>query len=231
MSKLIDLVGQKYGRLTVVGKAESRGKSTYWNCICDCGNPLIVEVRGTHLKNGHVSSCGCYRKELRLNNLVGQIFGELTVVERAPNKGDDTYWKCRCSCGKYVEVCACHLTRGETISCGCIRKSLGERLVSEYLTFHNIDFETEVKFADCVDKKALPFDFYIPHHNTLIEVQGEQHYKPIDFAGRGVEWAKEQLKNTQRRDKIKHDYCKAKGINLIYIPYWEYDNIGEILKF
>jgi hypothetical protein len=99
------------------------------------------------------------------------------------------------------------------------------------LTFHNIDFETEVKFADCVDEKELPFDFYIRHHNTLIEVQGEQHYKPIDFAGRGVEWAKEQLKNTQRRDKIKHDYCKAKGINLIYIPYWEYDNIGEILKF
>lgn len=64
MSKCIDLTGQRFGRLTVIARAENyvspRGRpDAQWMCICDCGNRLVV--RGCHLRNGHTLSCGCWQ--------------------------------------------------------------------------------------------------------------------------------------------------------------------------
>lgn len=63
MGKLIDLTGQKFGRLTVIEKAESKGKSSYWLCKCDCGN--YVSVKSWSLRSGRTKSCGCLNNELR----------------------------------------------------------------------------------------------------------------------------------------------------------------------
>lgn len=59
MGKFIDLTGQKFGKLTIINKADKRSSSgsIYWNCKCDCGN--VTVVIGRHLKNGHTKSCGC----------------------------------------------------------------------------------------------------------------------------------------------------------------------------
>lgn len=60
----IDLTGQTFGRLTVVGRAESKQKSARWHCSCVCGGTTTTE--GTNLRKGHTTSCGCYWKEQRL---------------------------------------------------------------------------------------------------------------------------------------------------------------------
>lgn len=65
MSKLINLGGQRFGRLRVLerGKTVSRsedGSVVYWMCKCDCGE--VTEVRSSDLRNGHTSSCGCRKK-------------------------------------------------------------------------------------------------------------------------------------------------------------------------
>lgn len=59
-----DLVGKKYGKLTVISRAEntSSGK-TRWICKCDCGKVKSKPVAGYDLKNGKVRSCGCLYKE------------------------------------------------------------------------------------------------------------------------------------------------------------------------
>ena len=63
MSRIIDLTGQRFGRLTVVGKAPSTNGCTNarWICRCDCGKETIV--RSTSLRQGESKSCGCYRSE------------------------------------------------------------------------------------------------------------------------------------------------------------------------
>lgn len=61
MRKLIDLTGQKFGRLTVIERAKSKGKATCWLCRCDCGNEKTV--RGSHLINKKIFSCGCLNRE------------------------------------------------------------------------------------------------------------------------------------------------------------------------
>ena len=52
-------------------------------------------------------------------NLLGEVYGDLTVIEKAPTKNGKTYWLCKCSCGKEKEVQTCHLRNGSIKSCGC----------------------------------------------------------------------------------------------------------------
>ena len=59
--KLIDLIGQRFGRLTVLQRAESKGGRTYWKCRCDCGNETIVLA--DNLRRGLQKSCGCLYAE------------------------------------------------------------------------------------------------------------------------------------------------------------------------
>lgn len=72
-----DLTNQKFGRLTVISKAEDHiqpdsRRIIRWNCKCDCGNTSIVS--SDHLKRGRIKSCGCLQKEINIknsNNLTG----------------------------------------------------------------------------------------------------------------------------------------------------------------
>ena len=62
MAKLIDLTGQRFGRLTVVERAENGSdKKPRWFCACDCGNRTAVS--GADLRAHKVVSCGCYRNQ------------------------------------------------------------------------------------------------------------------------------------------------------------------------
>jgi len=58
---VIDLIGQKFGRLLVISRVENKGEDTIWLCKCDCGN--IKEIRRRQLISGDTISCGCYHKE------------------------------------------------------------------------------------------------------------------------------------------------------------------------
>jgi hypothetical protein len=59
--KRLDLVGQKFSRLEVIGDAGNEDTKSYWNCICDCGT--VIRVVGSDLKNGHTKSCGCLSRD------------------------------------------------------------------------------------------------------------------------------------------------------------------------
>lgn len=134
MGKFIDMTGIKFGRLTVIKRADDyihpNGKhSVRWECICDCGNTVCV--LGESLRRGATVSCGCYSKEKsaeigssRLINVVGKRFGMLTVLSRAdnkisPNGNSRTRWLCQCDCGNTTTVMWDNLKSGHTTSCGC----------------------------------------------------------------------------------------------------------------
>lgn len=110
-------------------------------------------------------------------------------------------------------------------TCGISIRSKGEKLISDFLEEYNIEFITEKEFDDLYYIKKLRFDFYIEKYNLLIEFDGIQHFKEVDFFG-----GKEYLYNVQLRDSIKNNYCKEKNINLLRIPYYNLNNITKILK-
>lgn len=59
---MLDLVGEKYGRLTVVEFDRLERRKSYWKCVCDCG--LTVVVPGNNLRTGNTKSCGCLHREM-----------------------------------------------------------------------------------------------------------------------------------------------------------------------
>ena len=98
--------------------------------------------------------------------------------------------------------------------CPICRESLGERIISNYLKSKNIEFIRQKKFKDCVYLTYLPFDFYLPELNILIEYDGIQHFQPMKMFGGEEEFNKVQIK-----DKIKSKFCVDYGIKLIRISY------------
>lgn len=58
---LLDLTGERFGRLVAVEKLASRNGLVYWRCICDCG--VEKATAGKRLRNGTASSCGCLVRE------------------------------------------------------------------------------------------------------------------------------------------------------------------------
>jgi len=129
-NKKINLIGQRFGRLTVISDAGIRtsknGRKFYiWNCACDCGNTSVVTT--SNLRGNKVLSCGCYKKdrafEANYINLQGKTFGRLTAISYI-HKNGKLYWKCKCVCGNYVDVIPSSLIRGETRSCGCYQREI-----------------------------------------------------------------------------------------------------------
>ena len=129
-----DLVGQRFGRLTVIQEDSERDKygRMKWICRCDCGN--VVSVAGRSLQSGNTKSCGCLNRErmekMRKGHkydLTGQRFGRLTVIKRDPekDKSGSIKWICQCDCGNVISVRWDSLMRGHTQSCGCICKEKG----------------------------------------------------------------------------------------------------------
>ncbi len=60
--RFIDMTGKSFERLSVISFAGvGRQNRASWNCICDCGCNVVVA--GTHLRSGHVGSCGCLQRD------------------------------------------------------------------------------------------------------------------------------------------------------------------------
>lgn len=88
MSQLIDLIGKIFGRLVVIKRA---GKNKWdipkWLCKCNCGNEKVI--LGSCLKNGHIKSCGCLRRDTREKKHTKNIYkvlGEIVKIKLTQGK-------------------------------------------------------------------------------------------------------------------------------------------------
>lgn len=108
--------------------------------------------------------------------------------------------------------------------------SKGEEEIAKVLSSLRYEFDRQKRFPECRRENMLPFDFYIESLNLCIEFDGIQHYEPVDFSNKGEEHAFKEFKIRQINDKIKNEFCKKNKIKLIRIPYYDYDNISDILN-
>ena len=95
--------------------------------------------------------------------------------------------------------------------------------VEKYLIENSVKYFKEYKFDGCKNKRHLPFDFYLPSLNTVIEVNGRQHYEKAYFGGCSEEKAEEKLIATKKHDAIKFEFCKKNNINYVTIPFFADD--------
>ncbi|MCZ2398181.1 MAG: hypothetical protein LC100_16785 [Chitinophagales bacterium] len=133
--------------------------------------------------------------------------------------------KCQCSiCNFEWDATPHSLLRGDRCS-KCNFQSKGEIEISKILDELKIEYIQQKRFDDCRNQLPLPFDFYLPRYNICIEFQGRQHYEAVFCFG-----GEDEFRIGQQRDDIKANYCKEKNIGLLCIPYWDFNNIKQIIN-
>lgn len=116
-----NLTGQRFNKLVALRPIRG-GERILWRCQCDCGNRITISQGNLTHRN---QSCGCAKgiaKRLAFD-IKDRRFGRLTAIKRlGSDTKRQTFWFCRCTCGNTTTVRAVSLRKGDTRSCGCLRK-------------------------------------------------------------------------------------------------------------
>lgn len=225
------LIGEVFGKLTVIEQAPSANDRRQWRCQCECGN--IITASTTALRSGDTTSCGCLKRKGNTTNhstnnkggrkpedLTNKIFGNLVALKMTPDrKNGSVIWKCKCSCGNIVYTTAANLKNKGTQSCGCIH-SFGEQRITAILQQNNINFIREYNIK--INEANRRFDFAIIENNKiirLIEFDGPQHN------ANSTGYLSDSYEAIHNRDIEKNKWALNNNIPLVRIPYSLRDSV------
>ena len=210
------------------------GTSSKLRCKClICNNEW--ETMASNLLGGKgCPKCGNVSRAKKLAKSHDKFIFELNKVNNYISvlgnyENSTTKIKCKCLIDGFEwYALPSNLLKGT--GCPKCDSSKGELKIENYLNSVGINFIKEYRFSDCKNKRTLPFDFYLPDLNLVIEYDGKQHFSPVNFGGCSDEVAIESFNQTIKNDEIKNQYCNENGIDILRIPYTEEDNINEIIK-
>ena len=155
-------------------------------------------------------------------DLTGMTFGQLTVIERAPNIGKETAWRCKCSCGNECVVRANALKRGQkTCGCGQGVRTHGMSRTKIYRTWDSMMqrcYNPKSERHDCYGGRGIKvcerwhvfenfYDDVSKLENfgragyTLDRIRVNEDYKPDN-----VRWADRKTQARNRRSNIMVEY-------------------------
>lgn len=228
----------KNGQLKPTDVTGSSNKKVWWECKKEKRHIWLASVNNRTNGNG----CPyCSNKKACKDNCLATLNkklssewhltknGKLKPTDVTISSDKKAWWICKNNNLHVWKSRVKDRTRGS--GCPFCNISKGEEKIERFLKLHKIKYKREKRFKDCKNKQMLPFDFYLPEINCLIEYNGEQHYKPIRFSANwDLEKAKEELKIRKQHDRIKKAWAKKKGIRLIIIKYTDFDSIEFILK-
>jgi hypothetical protein len=194
----------------------------------ECGHEYFV-TPGNFLSGRRCPKCAnllrknteYFKKEVY--NLVGE---EYTVLGEYINCHEKILMRHN-ECGHEFEIEPNNFLQGGR--CRKCKESRGERKIRKFLENKtDINFKTWYKFDDCINENPLEFDFVIFNKENnielIIEFDGIQHEKPIEFFG-GIKY----FNKLKRNDEIKNNYCEENNIELMRIKYNELNEINLIL--
>ncbi len=217
--------------------------------ICDLHGEYLSSIKGRTTRNSGCLECGKIKQQSssisnKINN-TGISFktfrpdlsdewseiNEKLPENFLPKSNKYAWWKCSIHGDYYCKISDRVL---KNTGCPLCSVSSGEKRILYFLESIGLTINKnlflEKKFKDCKNKNPLPFDFYIPILNLLIEYDGQQHFKEVRFGGMSSGEAKKNFVEQKKRDKIKNKFCKKEGYNLLRISYLEFNNIELILE-
>lgn len=190
-----------------------------------CGREF--KQKASHHMEGHGCE-NCNNHKYNMEELIA-IFKELygnnydysnSVFERIDKKIEI---RCNSCNAVFMQSPTNHFIRGGCPN--CFIRSIGEKNIASYLTEKGISYKQQYSDKRCFFKRKLPFDFFLPEKNILIEFQGPQHDKRFSwFHKTEADFEKQLLK-----DELKRKFCIDYGFFEIEIPYKWRDRIGEFL--
>jgi len=172
--------------------------------------------------------------------------------EFMPSSREKVYWKCPNGKHKDYKRSINDSNNKCNFRCPECQYSKGEEVISNYFISEGFIKISQKDFEQLIDKekynknyyipqkefeglvglggKSLFYDFYLPKYNLIIEYDGEYHFRVIKYKNESIKQAKDKFKKQQIHDMRKSKYAMDNDIQLIRIPYWEFDNIEKILE-
>lgn len=236
-----DWTGQIIGRWTVLHRDTRRPGGRYWICRCSCLSATVKSVLIDAARRGESRSCGCLRRELltQQEDLVGRVFGQLTVTARVnpPSGKGRTRWACVCTCLNTTVVAPGKLRSGQQVSCGCYRRTRqsprrthGRSKTPLYRTWGNI-------VSRCYNPKAVGYELYggrgitmdprwresfeafaadvgeppTPKHTLDRHPNQDGNYEPGN-----VRWATQKEQQRNRRNNV---HCTLDGVTMTLVEW------------
>lgn len=158
-----NLIGQKFGKLTVLNMSQKRrNRHTYWFCECECGN--ICEVCSRELLNGDTQSCGC----LSRNN---SSHGELKIIQLLKDANISFITQKRITTGqsyKFIDFCVNYNNQEYFIEYDGKQHFLENcHFGDENETLETIQRRDKEKNQYCIDNKIPLIRIPYTKYNTL----------------------------------------------------------------
>lgn len=175
----------------------------------------------------HCIKVGYGRDTEQLKNEIDEITnGEYELISEYKTMNDKVSVKHN-KCNNIYEVTP-HNFIDSNNRCPKCGQSKGEIESEKILKQFNLNYKYQYSFDDLLSNFGNPlrFDFAIfdglNKLSFLLEYDGEFHYKKI--------YDKHDFEGQKERDSQKDDYCKNNNIDLLRIPYWDFDNMEDMLK-
>lgn len=211
--------------ILILGKYAGSKKDIRVSCKV-CNNEWVTTPNSLLHKKGCAKCAGTIKRTHKeFISEIKAIHPNIEIIGTYTN--NHTRIKCYCkSCNSYFYGLPHSMISAKSGCLHCSKSnSKGEISISNWLNNNHIKYIKEYRFNDCRDKYALPFDFYIPERNIVIEFDGKQHYETNKYFA-GIDG----FLKRREHDEIKNEYCMTHDIHLIRIPYWDFDNIDKILS-
>ena len=199
---------------------------TKLNIICDKGHEWHPTFDNFINKNRRCRKCADIQnginQRLQWEEIMRRVesYGYKLITTEKEYVNQDSKLKAYCPNGHIYEFYINNFQQGKRCS-KCLMSS-GEQEISRILSKYSIEYIFNYRFKD-ESVKTKPFDFKIYNKNICIEYDGQQHFH-MQFDKTLLE-----LMNQHYSDNIKTQFCKNNNIQLIRIPYWEFNNIEQIL--
>jgi len=206
--------------------SEYNGGKNHIKCCCTSCNKTF-ETKPQDLLNGHLGHRCPVHHESRnkdpeqFQNELESVNSDIILLEKYVSTDKKIFCKCK-KCEHKWNGNPSDLLNGH--GCPCCNASRGEKMIHAYAKKHNIEYVPQYSPSECKYKYKLRFDVYFPQQQIIVEYDGRQHFEPIERWG-----GEESFRYVQIRDEIKNQYCLENNIKMVRIPYWEYNNIDNIL--
>ena len=196
--------------------------------ICKIHGPF-VQLATKHVDAGHgCPECGGSRKKTTAEFIAqaSKINPEYDY-SLAVYKNDSSKVEVVCPTHGHFWQKAGDIIKGK--KCAKCLWSRGNNKIVEVLDALSISYDREYRFSDCIEKRPLPFDVAVFNSDKslagLIEFDGEQHFKAVDYWG-----GQKNLELVQRHDAIKNNYCEEHNIPLLRIHFSKIKEVESIVK-
>lgn len=228
--EFVQKVQTEHGDKYDVSKAIYKGMNTKVCVICPTHGEFWITPNKLIYRGDGCPKCGIERSHKKAMKTTKQFIAEAKQIHsnkydysKVEYKGNKTNICIICpEHGEFWQIPIKHIQ-----GCGCpmCKRSKMEEDIANLLSMNNIEFIPQYTFKELFvnGHNTQHIDFYLPKYNLAIECQGEQHYEPIDFGGKGKDWAAQQLELTQNRDKRKYLICEQKGITILYFAKKKYN--------